>query len=84
MKFSAIYGVGNRPSCIVTFVMLPICVRHLIPFEYGVPGLVCTTISTIGLVAGSGMGGVMRRFYFDYSGEDEHGRVGEYVPLDGK
>lgn len=64
-KNLTIYGVGDVATNLVSFLLLPIYVRHLSPVDYGIIGLLLSVEVVAKIVFRFGLDGSFMRMYFD-------------------
>jgi O-antigen/teichoic acid export membrane protein len=60
-----IYGLGDVATSVVSFLLLPIYVRHLSPEEYGIIGLLLSVEVVAKIVFRFGLDASFMRLYFD-------------------
>jgi O-antigen/teichoic acid export membrane protein len=64
-KNLTIYGVGDVATNLVSFLLLPIYVRHLSPVDYGIIGLLLSVEVVAKIAFRFGLDGSFMRMYFD-------------------
>lgn len=64
-KNLTIYGVGDVATNLVSFLLLPVYVRHLTPVDYGIIGLLLSVEVVAKIVFRFGLDGSFMRLYFD-------------------
>lgn len=68
-KNLTIYGVGDVATNLVSFLLLPVYVRHLSPVDYGIIGLLLSVEVVAKIVFRFGLDGSFMRMYFDCADE---------------
>ena len=67
---SAIYGLGNIASSLLSFLLVPLYTHNLSPADFGVYSLLITAYSLLGVVVDFGLTNSLARYYFnDDAGE---------------
>lgn len=74
-RHTIIYGLGTVLQKAVSFLMLPLYTRLLTPTDYGVVGLIDTTLDVISIGAGAQLAYAIFRFYHKADNEQERQRV---------
>ncbi len=64
-QHSAIYGLGNIASSIMSFLLVPLYTHSLTPAEFGVYSLLITAYSLLGVVVDFGLTNSLARYYFN-------------------
>ena len=70
-KHSAIYGLGNLSTKVVSFILLPVFTRFLLPSDYGIIELLTITSSIIVVILNFGMNTAIFKSYFNYEEEEK-------------
>ena len=74
-RHSSVYMLATILNKVVSFLMIPIYTRFLVPSDYGVIELLGLTTDVIGMVISVGIAGAMYRFYFDYDNDKDRNEV---------
>ena len=72
---SSVYMLATILNKVVSFLMIPIYTRFLIPSDYGIIEILGLTTDLIGMVISIGIASAMYRFYFDYDDVKEKNEV---------
>jgi O-antigen/teichoic acid export membrane protein len=72
---SSIYMLGILLSKAVTFIMIPIYTKYLVPSDYGIIELLMMTIDIVAFFIGIGLSNSILRFYYDFDNETDRHRV---------
>lgn len=74
-RHSSIYMLATILNKVVSFLMIPIYTRYLLPSDYGLMEIVGLTTDVIGMVISIGIAAAMYRFYFEYSSQGDRDEV---------
>ena len=74
-RHSSVYMLATILNKVVSFLMIPIYTRFLIPSDYGVMEILGITTDVIGMVISIGIAGAMYRFYFEYESVRDRNEV---------
>lgn len=75
IRHSAIYGVGQILSRLVSFLLLPIYTSYLRPADYGVMAILDLVSGALAILVGAGMGSAINRYYFEVQSDQERSQV---------
>ncbi len=64
-KHSAIYGLGNIASSVLSLLLVPLYTHKLTPADFGLYSLLITIYGLIGVVIDFGLTNSLARYYFD-------------------
>ena len=70
-KHTIIYGFGNLSTKIVSFVLLPIFTRYLLPKDYGILELIGITNAVIIVILNFGLSSAIFKSYFNYDSKEK-------------
>ncbi len=74
-KHSSVYMLATILNRVVSFLMIPIYTRFLLPSDYGIMEILGLTTDVIGMVISLGIAGAMYRFYFEYDSSKDRNEV---------
>lgn len=74
-RHSSIYMMATILNKVVSFLMIPIYTRFLVPADYGTIELLGLTTDIIGMVVSIGIADAMYRFYFEYESDRDRNEV---------
>lgn len=75
VRHSSVYMLATILNKVVSFLMIPIYTRFLLPSDYGIMEIVGLTTDVIGMVISIGIAAAMYRFYFEYSSQEDRNEV---------
>ncbi len=75
LKQSSVYAVLNILGRSISFILLPVYTRYLLPAEYGTLELVEITAEVFGMCASAGIGSSVFKFYHECTSDSEKNRV---------
>ena len=75
LRHSMIYGLGILMNRVISFLMIPVYTRYLIPAQYGILELLSLTTELIGMLLSMRISRAMYRFYFEYTSEKDKNEV---------
>lgn len=64
-KHSAIYGLGNIATSLLSFLLVPLYTNNLNPTQFGVYSLLITVYSVLAVFVDCGLAESLSRYYFD-------------------
>lgn len=75
LRHSLVYGLGIVMNRVISFLMIPLYTRYLVPAQYGILELLSLTTEMVGMLLSMRISRAMYRFYFEYSSVKDRDEV---------